>query len=131
MYNMFCKLLFNLCVLFFVRITVVVTQSDKNEHGHSIKEISQPFKNATGYAKIETVSFTERYLERRIGRKINLKKLLSQYSSVCPLQRSCGVDYDGLLSVENMYNLNAFSGKFKLCGITTNFILHNSLDIFY
>lgn len=101
----------NLFVTFFIGIVLVTTQYSEPMHGHSINEITKHFENTTGFEKTEIVSFTEMFLEQVIGRKINLKKLLSEYSSVCPLQQSCGVDYDGLVSSEDMYYSKAFSGS--------------------
>ena len=37
------------------------------------------------------LSFTEGFIERRIGRYVDFKELLTKYSSICPIEESCGV----------------------------------------
>lgn len=113
MYNMYYKTynVLNLCVSFFIGIALVTTGPGETKQWHSINESSIHFENTTGFEETKTVSFTEMFLEQLFGRKINLKKLLSEYSAVCPLQQSCGVDYDGLLLIEDLYYLKAFSGR--------------------
>lgn len=111
MYNMYYKTynVLNLCVSFLIGIALVTT--GPGETKHYINESSIHFENTTGFKEIETVSFTEIFLEQLFGRKINLKKLLSEYSSICPHQQSCGGDYDELLLKEKLNNLKAFPGR--------------------
>ncbi|XP_045164215.2 uncharacterized protein LOC123528518 [Mercenaria mercenaria] len=42
----------------------------------------------------EERSYTESFLMKRAGRKINIKKLMLEYSTVCPIQRSCDVNFE-------------------------------------
>ncbi|XP_045178905.2 uncharacterized protein LOC123538682 [Mercenaria mercenaria] len=58
----------------------------------------------------EEFSYTEWFLMTRAGREINIKKLMLEYSAVCPIQRSCDVNFDEkFLFVEDTKGIPAFS----------------------
>ncbi|XP_053385868.1 uncharacterized protein LOC128550604 [Mercenaria mercenaria] len=39
-------------------------------------------------------SFTEEFIARRTGKYVDFKKLLFTFSTICPLEETCGVDYE-------------------------------------
>jgi hypothetical protein len=71
------------------------------------------FFKDSGYGTMRPDFFSnaEGLLMMRAGRKIDLKKLILEYSKICPIQHSCGVDFEGkYLFTGNIKDSPAFKG---------------------
>ena len=100
-YSAIFKVIFTIYCLTLLQLTGYMLEaksnnnSDDDEDDNNVCDnccsanIMLPMTNSTGTGV--QCSFTEEYVDRRAGRHVDLKSLITKYASICPIKHTCGV----------------------------------------
>jgi hypothetical protein len=90
-----CRLLkgYIATIYFLIHFQYPVYMSETDNHDIVNKTLcsNKTKSSITHNVSIHTCSFTEKFIENREGRYVDIKQLITQYSSICPIKNSCGV----------------------------------------